>query len=353
MSSLKNDRFLKAAWREPVDQTPVWIMRQAGRYLPEYRAVREQAGSFMRLCKTPELVCEVTLQPLARFNLDAAIIFSDILTIPDAMGLGLEVVEHQGPRFRYPVKNTKDIHRLSELDVNQLHYVYESIMLTKKALHDEVPLIGFCGSPWTLAAYMIEGESKKGFKQALGLLEEQPDALHHLLTLLARAVSSHLNQQIKAGVDAVMIFDTWGGLLSPSAFENFSLFYMEQVLTDLHRVYQQKKIPVILFTKGGSRFLDQIAKTRCDVVGLDEMISLHEARQRVGHQVALQGNMPPACLLENPETIRQTVENHLASFGEGPGHIFNLSHGITPDVPPEHVKICVDTVHAASVRYHR
>ncbi len=349
---LKNDRFLKAIWRQPIDKTPIWIMRQAGRYLPEYRATRERAGSFIQLCKTPELACEVTLQPLQRFSLDAAIIFSDILTIPDAMGLGLELVESLGPRFNHPIRQARDIERLAVPDPNSLHYVYEAIALTKRELAGLVPLIGFCGSPWTLAAYMIEGQAKQGFSQVLALMQEDPRLLHNLLDILAQSVAAHLNGQIAAGAEAVMIFDTWGGLLELADYQAFSLYYMQQILSLLYRDYNKKRIPVILFTKGGARFLERLAGTGSDVIGIDWEISLQEARQRVGERAVIQGNMHPALLLETPEVIREEVRKILASFGQGSGHIFNLGHGITPDVPPEHVKVLVDAVHELSECYH-
>jgi uroporphyrinogen decarboxylase len=353
MSVLKNNRLMRAIYREPIDATPVWVMRQAGRYLPEYRQIRAAAGSFMQLCKTPELACEVTLQPLARYALDAAIIFSDILTIPDAMGLGLSFIEGEGPRFQHPLRSLTDIKRLSVPDTEQLSYVYESIALVKKQLAGSVPLIGFCGSPWTLAAYMVEGRSKNGFPLVLNLLKEYPACLQLLLDTLARAVCAHLNAQIEAGVDVVMIFDTWGGLLNTEQYQLFSLYYIKHIIAGLRRNTKNKKIPVILFTKGGHAWLSQMAETGCEVLGLDWEISLEEARQRVGSQVILQGNMHPACLLQSPEKIRQEVAATLASFGFGGGHIFNLGHGITPDVPPEHLSILVDAVHELSVVYHK
>ena len=352
MSGLKNDRLLKAIWREPVDVTPIWIMRQAGRYLPEYRAVREQAGSFMNLCTTPELVCEVTLQPLKRYDLDAAIIFSDILTIPDAMGLGLDFREGEGPFFARPLQREEDIHRLVVPDLNDLHYVYDAIGLVKHELAGQVPLIGFCGSPWTLAAYMVEGRSKNGFSKILSMLQESPFLLHRLLDILAQSVAAHLNAQIEAGVDVVMLFDTWGGLLDTPQYEEFSLFYVKQLLAQLQRQYKNRKIPVILFTKKGHQWLDQMAQIGCDALGLDWEISLQAARQKVGTQVALQGNMNPNCLLATPQEIRQEAARILEAYGHGSGHIFNLGHGITPDVPPEHVKILVDFVHDLSKQYH-
>ena len=352
MSSLKNDRFLKAARREPVDQTPVWIMRQAGRYLPEYQAVRQRAGSFMALCKTPELACEVTLQPIQRFALDAAIIFSDILTIPDAMGCKLSFIEGKGPVFANPLQ-AADIHRVAVPDVERLSYVYEAITLTKRALAGSVPLIGFCGSPWTLSAYTVEGGSMPGFPRVMKLLREDPILLHHLLDVLAQSVCAHLNGQIEAGADAVMIFDTWGGLLSTENYEEFSLYYVKQVIAGLSRGKALHPVPVILFTKGGKNWLPQMAASGCDVLGLDWEVSLYEAREKVGAKVALQGNLDPAVLLQSPAEIRQAIELVLKSYGGGAGHIFNLGHGITPEVNPEQVGLLVDWVHELSKPYHQ
>ncbi|MBX3709941.1 MAG: uroporphyrinogen decarboxylase [Gammaproteobacteria bacterium] len=352
MSQLKNDRLLKAIWREPVDMTPIWVMRQAGRYLPEYRAVRERAGSFMALCKTPELACEVTLQPLQRYALDASILFSDILTIPDAMGLGLKFIEGEGPVFARSMQHEDEINRLAVPDLEQLKYVYDTIQLIRRELAGSVPLIGFCGSPWTLAAYMVEGKSKHGFPQIMKMLQEAPFLLHHLLDLLAQSVCAHLNAQIEAGVQVVMLFDTWGGMLNTQNYQEFSLYYIKQITAGLIRTYQNNKIPFILFTKGGKSWIEQMAETGCDVVGVDWEISLHEARAKVGEKVALQGNMNPAYLLEGPETIRREVSQVLKSFGQGSGHVFNLGHGITPDVPPDHVRILVDAVHEISQSYH-
>lgn len=352
MVELKNDRLLRAIWREPVDMTPIWIMRQAGRYLPEYRATRERAGSFMNLCKTPELACEVTLQPLKRYALDASIIFSDILTIPDAMGLGLELIEGTGPVFTRPLKSSHEILRLNIPDLEKLKYVYDAIQMVQHELAGQVPLIGFCGSPWTLAAYMVEGQSKNGFPRLLKMVQESPFLLHHLLDILAQSVSAHLNAQIEAGVQVVMLFDTWGGLLDTQNYEEFSLYYLKQIMSSLLRHHNNKKIPVILFTKGGSCWLEQIVNTGCDVVGVDWEISLQAARAKVGTNVALQGNMNPTCLLTSPENIRNEVLRVLESYGSGSGHVFNLGHGITPDVPPEHVKILVDAVHELSQATH-
>lgn len=352
MFPLKNDRLLRAVWREPLDATPVWFMRQAGRYLPEYRQVRKQAGSFTNLCKTPELACEVTLQPLARFPLDAAILFSDILTIPDAMGLGLELVEGVGPRFHHPVKTEQDIKKLAVPDLANLSYVYDAIKLIQKELAGKVPLIGFCGCPFTLAAYMIEGGSKPGFPSALNMLREAPTLMHNLLDVLAESICAHLNAQIEAGVEVAMLFDTWGGLLSAQEYESFSLSYIRRIISGLSRYYNNRKIPVILFTKGGSKFLPSIADSGCDVVGVDWEISLKDARTRVGNKVALQGNMNPACLLGSTQSIREEALRVIDSFGYGSGHIFNLGHGITPDVNPEHVGILVKAVQELSKPYH-
>lgn len=352
MYQLKNDRLLRAIWREPVDMTPIWIMRQAGRYLPEYRATRERAGSFMNLCKTPELACEVTLQPIERYALDASIIFSDILTIPDAMGLGLEFIEGKGPVFAHPLQRESEILKLIPPDLDKLKYVYDAIHLVQHELAGEIPLIGFCGSPWTLAAYMVEGQSKNGFPRLVKMVQESPFLLHHLLDVLAQSVCAHLNAQIEAGVQVVMLFDTWGGILDTQNYEEFSLYYLKQIMDGLLRQHQNKKIPVILFTKNGSRWLEQIVNSGCDVVGLDWEISLQAARAQVGTNVALQGNLHPACLLTSPDNIRNEVLRVLESYGPGSGHVFNLGHGITPDVPPENVKILVDAVHNISQAYH-
>lgn len=352
MSALKNDSFLKAIWKEPVDRTPIWIMRQAGRYLPEYRATRARAGSFMTLCKTPELACEVTMQPMQRYDLDAAIIFSDILTIPDAMGLGLHFVEGEGPKFARPVRSETEIKRLTVPDGEHLQYVYDAIRLVQHELAGRVPLIGFCGSPWTLAAYMIEGESKTAFPLLLKMQEQEPGLLHNLLNVLSKSVCAHLNAQIEAGVQAVMLFDTWGGLLETDKYHEFSLSYIKQCIAGLIRNYNNKRVPVILFTKHGQRWLEQMADSGCDVVGVDWEVSLKEVRARVGATVSVQGNMNPACLLEAPAIIRREALRIVDSFGHGSGHVFNLGHGITPDVSPEHVQVLVDAVHELSKPYH-
>lgn len=353
MSSLKNTRFINACFQEPVDATPIWIMRQAGRYLPEYRATRAQAGSFLQLCKTPELACEVTLQPLRRFALDASIIFSDILTIPDAMNLGLHFTEGEGPMFSKPARNEHDIQALHVPDPSRLEYVYEAIRLVTHELDERIPLIGFCGSPWTLSCYVIEGKGKNGFPLIHKMREENPLLLHKLLDVMADSVIEHLNAQIAAGVSAVMIFDTWGGTLQTQDYEAFSLYYVKQIISGLQRNYHQKRIPVILFTKGGRQWIELMSQSGCDTLGVDWEISLQEARLRADGKVALQGNMNPASLLGDPEKIRVEAADILAAYGQGSGHIFNLGHGITPDVPPEHVSLLVDAVHELSQPYHR
>lgn len=352
MSTSSPYRFIRACYREPVDQTPIWIMRQAGRYLPEYREVRAKAGSFMKLCQTPELAAEVTLQPLRRYALDASIIFSDILTIPDAMGLGLSFAEGEGPLLAKPVRTAKDVQNLTVPDSGRLEYVYEAIRLVSREIAGKTPLIGFCGSPWTLSCYMVEGRGKNGFPLLLEMRQKDPQLLHNLLDILAKSVASHLNAQIEAGVDAVMIFDTWGGMLNTEDYQIFSLAYVKAIMRSLTTSYNQRRIPVILFTKGGQKWLESMATTGCDVLGLDWEISLADARRRLQDQVALQGNMNPAMLLQEPAKIREAAGNILASYGQGPGHIFNLGHGITPDVPPEHVSALVDAVHELSGIYH-
>ncbi|MFT5220073.1 MAG: uroporphyrinogen decarboxylase [Planctomycetota bacterium] len=344
--ALKNDRFIRALLRQPTDTTPVWIMRQAGRYLPEYRAVRKQAGSFLDLCKNKELACEVTLQPLRRFDLDAAIIFSDILTIPDAMGLGLHFVEGEGPKFSNPVRSEADINKLFVPDPSdELHYVGDAISLVRRELDGKVPLIGFSGSPWTLSTYMVEGESSKDYRRVKGMMYENPAALHRLLDTLAKSVIAYLNAQIEAGAQAVMIFDTWGGVLSPESYKQFSLAYMEQIVAGLTRKQDGATIPVTLFTKGGAQWLESIAKTGCDAVGLDWTVNIDEARARIGDKVALQGNLDPCVLYASPETIREQVKNVIDRFGDHPGHVFNLGHGIHPTVNADHLGVLIDAVH--------
>lgn len=345
--------FLRALLRQPVERTPVWMMRQAGRYLPEYRAVRERAGSFMRLCTTPELACEVTLQPLRRYRLDAAILFSDILTIPDAMGLGLEFVEGEGPKFRNPVRAAADIRRLGIPDPERdLAYVPEAVRLIQRSLAGKLPLIGFSGSPWTLATYMVEGGGSHEFRKIKGLLYEAPEVLHELLDKLARAVALYLDAQIAAGVDAVMVFDTWGGVLTTAQYWEFSLRYAGKVLQRMGQ-RTRRRIPAILFTKGGGQWLEAMAESGYDALGLDWTSDIGEARRRVGGEVALQGNLDPLALYARPEVIRAEVRKILERFGPGTGHVFNLGHGVLPDVDPEHVGAMIEAVHEFSPELHR
>ena len=351
MSELKNDRFLKALARQPVDRTPIWMMRQAGRYLPEYRATRSQAGDFMSLCKNTELACEVTLQPLERYDLDAAILFSDILTIPDAMGLGLYFEEGEGPKFRKPVRTEADIEQLNVVDTaSDLAYVTDAVAMIRRELHGRVPLIGFSGSPWTLATYMIEGQSSRDFARAKTMLYTQPELMHQLLDKLALSVIDYLNAQISAGAQVVQIFDTWGGALSHAAYLEFSLAYMRKIVSGLIKHAEGRDVPVILFTKGGGHWLEAMAETGCDALGLDWTVDIGAARARVGNQVALQGNMDPAVLRSDPARIEAEVATILQSFGTGSGHIFNLGHGITPDIDPAHAKVFIDAVHKFSAR---
>lgn len=341
--------LIRALLQQPVERTPVWMMRQAGRYLPEYRATRNKAGNFLTLCKTPELACEVTLQPLQRFDLDAAIIFSDILTIPDAMGLGLYFVEGEGPKFHKPIKTLTDIKALPIPDPGtDLSYVMSAITLTRSELKDKVPLIGFAGSPWTLACYMMEGGGSKEFRQVKTLLYQEPKALHDLLNTLTKATILYLNAQIAAGAQVIMIFDTWGGLLTTETYQHFSLNYMTEIVTNLNR----QGVPVILFTKGGNLWLEKIAMSGCDAIGLDWTIDIGLARQRLSNKVALQGNMDPAVLFANPENIRNEVMNILQSYGSGSGHVFNLGHGVSQFTSPENVKIFIDAIHELSPDFH-
>ena len=351
---LQNDRLLRALLRQPVDRTPVWVMRQAGRYLPEYRATRAKAGSFMELCQNPELACEVTLQPLDRFDLDAAILFSDILTIPDAMGLGLSFAEGEGPQFANPVRRTADVERLGVIDPEQeLRYVPDAVRLIRRELNGRVPLIGFSGSPWTLATYMVEGGSSKNYPRVKGLLFDQPQLLHRLLTVTADSVVAYLNAQVAAGAQALMIFDTWGGVLSPPHYREFSLNYMARIVAGLTRQAENRRVPVVLFTKGGGAWLEWIAEASPDAIGLDWTINIAEAQRRVGDKAALQGNLDPCALYASPDRIRAEVAAILADFGSGSGHVFNLGHGIHPDIKPEHVRVLVDAVHDLSVPYHQ
>ncbi len=343
-------RLIRALLRQPVDCTPVWMMRQAGRYLPEYRALRAKAGDFLTMCQTPELACEVTLQPLRRFNLDAAIIFSDILIIPDAMGLDLYFSEGEGPRFHKIINSLTDITALAVADVErELNYTYQAIRLVKQELANKIPLIGFAGSPWTLATYMIENGSSKEFQKIKTLLYQEPTTLHKLLDKLAAAVTAHLNAQIVAGVDVVMLFDTWGGVLTSKDYQVFSLNYMTQIINGLQRKHNGQQIPVILFTKNGGQWLEAIAQSGCDAIGLDWTLDIGVARQTVGTKVALQGNMDPMVLYASPERIRAEVKTILSAYGKGSGHVFNLGHGITQHTPPENVAVFVDAVHELSM----
>jgi len=353
MTNLKNDRFLKALLREPVDMTPVWMMRQAGRYLPEYKATRKRAGSFMDLCKNPELACEVTMQPLERFDLDAAILFSDILTIPDAMGLGLYFAEGEGPNFKHPVQNKAAVDKLFVPDMEQeLGYVMDAVRTIRKELDGRVPLIGFSGSPWTLATYMVEGSGSKDFSKVKGMLYDDPASMHKLLEVTAQAVTQYLNAQIAAGAQAVMIFDTWGGALTTRDYKAFSLHYMQQIMQGLNREHEGEKVPVVIFSKGGCQWLEDQALSGADALGLDWTIDIGLARQRVGDKVALQGNMDPTVLYASPERIREEVAEILKSYGRGEGHVFNLGHGIHQHVNPEHAGAFIDAVHELSKPYH-
>ncbi|TWI54182.1 uroporphyrinogen decarboxylase [Pseudomonas duriflava] len=354
MTALKNDRFLRALLKQPVDVTPVWMMRQAGRYLPEYRASRARAGDFMSLCMNPEMACEVTLQPLERYPLDAAILFSDILTIPDAMGLGLYFEAGEGPRFRKRIETAADIAALSVPDPERdLGYVMEAVRTIRRELNGHVPLIGFSGSPWTLATYMIEGGSSKDFRRSKAMLYDNPEAMHALLSKLADSVTTYLNGQILAGAQAVQIFDTWGGNLSAAAYQTFSLAYMQRIVKGLIREHEGRKVPVILFTKNGGLWLESLAESGADALGLDWTCDIGEARRRVGDKVALQGNMDPTVLYAKPEAIRSEVGRILSSYGHGSGHVFNLGHGITPEVDPAHAGAFIEAVHELSAVYHR
>lgn len=354
MTALKNDLFIRALLKQPVSRTPVWMMRQAGRYLPEYRQVREQAGSFLKLCTNPELACEVTLQPLRRFDFDAAILFSDILTIPDAMGLGLYFTEGEGPKFENPVRTAADIGKLPIPDPDtDLRYVMDAVRLIRKNLQGRVPLIGFSGSPWTLATYMVEGGSSKSFQKVKGLMYEQPRLMHIMLDKLAQSVAAYLNAQIEAGAQAVMLFDTWGGMLTSEDYKEFSLYYARQVRSLLRTRAGGRQIPAILFTKGGGLWLEAMADAGYDALGLDWQTDIRQARARVGDRVALQGNMDPVGLYAQPEIIAEQVKNILHKYGSGSGHVFNLGHGILPDINPDHVKAMVDAVHEYSPAYHQ
>ena len=350
-TELQNDLYLRALNREAVPRTPVWVMRQAGRYLPEYLRVRKQAGDFMSLCSNPELACEVTLQPIDRFNLDAAILFSDILTIPDAMGLGLHFEAGEGPKFSNPIKTPADVEKLPVPDPgSSLRYVMDAVSTIRKELNGRVPLIGFSGSPWTLATYMVEGGGTKDFAKIKGLMFSDPATFHKLLDKTAQSVISYLNAQVEAGAQALMVFDTWGGVLAPANYREFSLGYMQQIVDGLTRKADGRKVPVVLFTKNGGQWLDIMADTGCDGLGVDWTMDLADARARTGDRVALQGNLDPSVLYGSPESIRNEVQRVLDSYGTGPGHVFNLGHGIHQHVNPEHLGVMVEAVRELSSR---
>jgi len=353
MSKLKNDALIRALLRQPTEYTPVWLMRQAGRYLAEYNQTRRRAGSFLGLCKNPGYATEVTLQPLARFELDAAILFSDILTIPDAMGLGLYFAEGEGPKFERPLRGEREIRELVVPDpCVELRYVIDAVGEIRHALAGSVPLVGFAGSPYTLACYMVEGGASDDFRTIKTMLYARPELLHHILEVNAQAVTLYLNAQIEAGAHAVMIFDTWGGSLSHAAYREFSLAYLRRVMAGLKREHAGARVPAIVFTKGCGNWLEDIANIGCDAVGLDWSVDIGQARARIGDRVALQGNLDPAVLFSPAEMVRRETEKILASFGHGSGHVFNLGHGISQFTPPESVKILVDCVHQSSRRYH-
>jgi len=345
---LQNDSFLRACLREPTSHTPVWLMRQAGRYLPEYRATRAKAGSFMGLATNPDYATEVTLQPLDRYALDAAILFSDILTVPDAMGLGLSFAEGEGPRFAHPLRDEASVGRLAVPDPDKLRYVFDAVTSIRRALDGRVPLIGFSGSPWTLACYMVEGAGSDDYRLVKTMLYARPDLMHRILEVNTDAVAQYLNAQIEAGAQAVMVFDSWGGVLADGAFQTFSLAYTRRVLAALKREHEGQRIPHIVFTKGGGLWLDEIAGSGADVVGLDWTMNLGTARTRVGDRVALQGNIDPNVLFAPPERIRAEVARTLQSYGAHDGHVFNLGHGISQHTPPENVAVLVAAVHEIS-----
>lgn len=351
---LKNDVFLRALLREPVPYTPIWLMRQAGRYLPEYNATRARAGSFMGLAQNPEYATEVTLQPLARYDLDAAILFSDILTVPDAMGLGLDFAPGEGPRFAQPVRTEDDVARLAVPDMAKLQYVFDAVALIRRELDGKVPLIGFAGSPWTIACYMVEGRGSADYRQIKSMLYARPDLLHRILEINAQATLQYLNAQIQAGAQAVMLFDSWGGVLADGLFQQFSLAYTRKVVDGLIREHQGRKVPVIVFTKGGGQWLEDIVACGCDAVGLDWTVSLGQARQRVNDAVALQGNLDPMTLFGGAQAIRAEARRTLDSYGAvgRGGHVFNLGHGISQFTPPEAVAELVDEVHSHSRALH-
>ncbi len=353
MSDLANDLLLRALLREPVERTPVWMMRQAGRYLPEYRELRAKAGDFLTLCSTPDLACEITVQPIRRFELDAAILFSDILTVPHAMGLGLYFAEGEGPRFERPVRTKRDLARLGVPDIEtELGYVTEAVRRVRRELDGRVPLIGFAGSPWTVATYCVEGGGSKNHARIKGMLYGEPALLHGLLDVLTRATIEYLNAQIAAGAQAVMVFDTWGGVLAPGAYREFSLKYMARIAEGVTRTVEGRRVPLVLFTKGAGPRLTEMADTGCDALGVDWTTDLAEARRLTADRVALQGNLDPSVLYAPPEAIAREVGRVLASYGRGPGHVFNLGHGIHPDIDPAHVTAMLEAIHAQSPAFH-
>jgi len=358
MSKLENDLYLRALRGEKVERTPIWVMRQAGRYLPDYRATRARAGDFLTLCKTPELACEVTMQPIDKFGLDAAILFSDILTIPDAMGLGLVLEEGIGPVFNKPIRSVDDVDKLVIPNVEKdLGYVMEAIRVIRAELNGRVPLIGFTGSPWTLASYMVEGKGSKEFRLIKGMMFEQPEAMHRLLKIVTQSVIDYLKAQVNAGAQSLMVFDTWGGILSTSNYQAYSLAYMEEIVDAVKSDSQTRNVPIVLFTKGGGAWLDMMADTGCDGLGLDWTVDIADAKAQVGERVVLQGNMDPVVMNANPGVVEQQAEAVLASYGvhneNDRGHIFNLGHGIQPHAKPENMTALVETVKSRSIQYHR
>ena len=350
---LKNDTLLRALLRQPTPYTPVWLMRQAGRYLPEYNTTRSRAGSFLALARNPDLATEVTLQPLGRFGLDAAIVFSDILTLPDAMGLGLSFAEGEGPRLAHPLREEREIRRLAAPDPREhLGYVLDTLRQVRAALNGSVPLIGFCGSPYTLASYMVEGGASSDFHTIKTMLYSRPDLLHRILEVNCGAATAFLNAQIEAGAQVVMIFDTWGGALAPAQYREFSLHYMQRIVTGLTREHEGRRVPSILFTKGGGGSLEALAASGCDAIGVDWTVDLRAARDRIDQRAALQGNLDPAVLLAGKSAVRSGVEAVLAAYGKGPGHVFNLGHGVSQFTPPDSVAALVEAVHELSPAYH-
>lgn len=352
--TLKNDVFLRSLLREPVPYTPLWLMRQAGRYLPEYKETRAQAGSFMGLAQNREYACEVTLQPLRRFDLDAAILFSDILTVPDAMGLGLDFIHGEGPKFARPLRHEDDINKLVVPDMAKLQYVFDAVSLIRQELDGKVPLIGFAGSPWTIGCYMVEGQGSKDYRQVKTMMYSRPDLMHRILEVNAQATLQYLNEQVRAGAQAIMIFDSWGGVLADGLFQEFSLAYTRKVVQGLIREQDGRKVPVVVFTKGGGQWIEQIAQCGCDAVGLDWTVNLAQVRQRVGDSVALQGNLDPMALFGGEAAIRTEARRVIDDFGpvKKGGHVFNLGHGISQFTPPEAVSVLVDEVHSYSRDKH-